>query len=145
MATWTISKTLGLFCALALITGCGGEFKTVPVSGTVTLDNVPVASAGVMFLPQQAGPPAYATTDANGKFTLNTGRYPGAAPGKYRITVNKETASGVPSGPDELESSSRTLTVKQAIPASYADHETTRLEMTIDAARSDADLKLSSK
>ncbi len=134
-----------LLFSLIFVSGCGPEFKTVPVSGTVTLDTRPVAGAGVVYSPDQAGPTASATTDANGKYMLMTGKFTGAAPGKYRISVFKEETTGIKVGADGLEAPGGKLVVKQGIPANYADPATSKLTMTIDTAKSDADLKLTSK
>jgi len=80
---------------LAVMLGCGGEpdkIKVVSVTGTVTFDGQPLGDAIVTFLPQTAqGVAAAATTDASGRYTLQTAgvRKPGAAPGEYKVTIMK--------------------------------------------------------
>ncbi len=134
-----------LLLGLLTLTGCGSDFSTVPVSGVVTLDNQPVAGAGVVYIPDQPGPTASATTDAEGRYTLMTGKLKGAGIGKYRITVFKEETSGIKVGEDGLEAPGGKVVVKRGVPAIYSDPATSGLKMTIDAARNDADLKLLSK
>lgn len=141
MLRWLLFSSFILFAQ-----GCDSGFKTVPVSGRVTLNDKPVANAGVLYVPIGQGPTARAVTDQDGKYTLMTGKLDGTAPGKYRVAVMKESASGVAVGADGLETAPGAKNVvKQTLPAIFSDPNTTPLEMTIDAARSDADLKLSSK
>jgi hypothetical protein len=137
-----------LLLALLLIPclGCGSGFKTVPVSGQVTLDGQAVADAGVLFVPVEKGPTARAVTDSQGRYKLKTNELNGAAPGKYQVAVMKESASGVGVGADGLETAPGVKsTVKRQLPATYADPNTSPLEIIIEAERSDANLKLSSK
>ncbi len=60
-----------------------------PVNGTVTLDNVPLADAQVVFHPVRGGRPAVATTDKNGKFSVSAGYHEttGAYHGNYKVTI----------------------------------------------------------
>lgn len=88
---------VSLLAVTALI-GCGGgnDFPDpVPVSGSIKLNNEPVADAKVTFVAKgKEGRSASGTTDAEGKFTLttfNTGD--GAIPGTYVVTVVKNDGS----------------------------------------------------
>lgn len=74
------------------LAGCGPKYpQTIPVTGTVILDDRPVAGAVVVFLPEQ-GQMATATTDGTGRFVLSTFELAdGALPGKHRVTVAKTT------------------------------------------------------
>ena len=81
-----------LACAVA---GCGKSGpKTVPVSGTVTVDNLPLTDGQVTFHPvgkvEASGNTGFSggTIDASGKYTIFTGGKSGAPPGKYKATVN---------------------------------------------------------
>jgi hypothetical protein len=81
--------------------GCSGHHqdnrpKLVPVHGVVRLNGKPVDGARVDFHNASPDKPsAYATTDAEGKFTLTTYENgDGAAPGKYRIAVTKAQEAG---------------------------------------------------
>ncbi len=139
-------RRLLLLATLVLaVPGCGPKFKTVPVSGRVTLDNQPVANAGVLYVPVDAGPTARAMTDQDGRYTLKTGKLEGTAPGKYRVAVMKDTVEGVAVGADGLETAPGKGVTKRSLPTIYADPNATPLEITIEAERSDADLKLTSK
>lgn len=72
-----ISNALGLLL-IGLLLGCGGDFKVVPVSGTVTMDGEPAAGVKVAFSPRplennpSPGPFSTAITDENGGFSLKT-------------------------------------------------------------------------
>jgi len=141
-----MTRLLCLAMLLLAAPGCGSGFKTVPVSGQVTLDGQAVAEAGVLFVPVEKGPTARAVTDSQGRYRLKTNELDGAAPGKYQVAVMKESASGVGVGADGLETAPGIKpTVKRQLPAIYADPNTSPLEITIEAERSDADLKLLSK
>ena len=91
---------IGRIVALVLMglvaAGCGGGAKAVPVSGVVTLDGKPLANAHVAFQPeatkgnQNPGVGSYGTTDASGKYTLQTADNdkPGAMVGTHRVEIN---------------------------------------------------------
>jgi hypothetical protein len=68
-ATCFVLATLFAFVAA----GCGssGEMPLGRVSGTVTLNNQPVTSGAIYFVPQK-GPGASGTLDAQGRFVLTT-------------------------------------------------------------------------
>lgn len=79
-----------------LITGCGGEsYELVPVSGTVTLDDEPLAGATVQFQPiggesGDPGPGSAGRTNAEGRFELETQTSPrqsGAVAGMHRVRI----------------------------------------------------------
>jgi len=82
--------------------GCGkpSELKTVDVTGTVTYNGQPVDAATVSFVdPKPDGKSATATTDAQGKFKLQTflggtKMQSGAVPGDYVATVTKAATGG---------------------------------------------------
>jgi len=86
-----------LAVALALAAaGCGGpeELDLPPlaeVSGTVTLDNEPLAGAAVTFVPDKSkgttGPPAVGFTDDKGRYTLKTAGKTGAVVGFHKVSV----------------------------------------------------------
>ena len=60
-----------------------------PVSGTVTLDNQPLAGAYVTFEPVKGGLHLTSTgvTDEAGRYTLTCGDESGAVPGAHRIQL----------------------------------------------------------
>lgn len=139
-------RLLLLSTLLLACSGCGPSFKTVPVSGQVTLDGQPVTDAGVLYVPVNQGPTARAVTDAQGRYVLKTNALDGTAPGKYRVAVMKENSGGVAVGADGLETAPGVKApVKRVLPPIYADPNSSPLEITIEAERKDADLKLLSK
>jgi hypothetical protein len=72
------------------LSGCQKGPKTVPVSGTVTLNGKPVEDAGILFVPvQDSGTPANGGTDAQGRFQLKTRSANGAQVGKYYVGIVK--------------------------------------------------------
>ena len=84
----------GLLIAVA-VTGCGKAGpKMAPVSGTVTVDGVPLTAGQVTFVPvdtaEKPGNTGFSggTLDATGKYTIFTGGEAGAPLGKYKATVN---------------------------------------------------------
>jgi hypothetical protein len=119
---------LGLF-----FLGCTGgtsAIKTDSVVGAITdVDGSPLAGASVNFSPvtQSAGNPAYAITDQNGKYQLQTllGK-PGAGttPGEYVVTISKSEM--IPTGQKEKDSDGNMVDVlvpKSLIPAAYGSAE----------------------
>jgi len=84
---------------LVALSGCGGKgshLKTVAAGGTVTHNGKPVEGATVNFFPADpnSGKAAGGTTDAAGKFTLQTfvggtTTANGALVGDYKVTVAK--------------------------------------------------------
>jgi hypothetical protein len=120
---------LGLgFAALFLLVaaGCGGKRPNLPpqypVSGIITLDGKPLATAGIMFLPrgETRGTGAFAMTDAAGKYSLKTDHGGAGAPeGEYAVTiskvVNRDGTPYIPK-PDVAEAGER-----ESLAATYSD------------------------
>ncbi len=143
-----LSRTALAIAALALcphLAGCGdGGPRLVPVTGVVTLDGKPVAEAGVLFKPAGPGdlPPATATTDAEGKFSLATLNKPGAALGEYQVSVVKNKTTNVgefgavgPGGPK----------VEWVVPQRYGIPENSGLKATVTEKDREFKFDLSSK
>lgn len=105
--------------AILLIAGCGRG--TVPTSGTVALDGVPVGGAVISLVPEGAGLAARAIATEDGRFKLETFRDNGAMPGDYRIVVSKYE--------EVIEPHVKKL--RSALPKIYASPETTPLRCTI--------------
>lgn len=134
--------TVGCF---TLSTGCGGEAKTVPVSGKVLLDGKAITvekpkEAAVNFYADESKGNTLtklpvAMVDASGTYTLTTNGKPGAPVGWYKVTVNYST----PANPKD-EYSVRTRLVNEK----YVDPKTTPLTIEVkDGAGPDAyDLKV---
>src|SRR5438477_11695814 len=79
-------------CALVILAGCGGSFKTVPVTGTVYgQDGKPLKGGGLSFIPD-------ATTGNTNKVAclarIEDGHYEGASFG----VKGSDASKGVPPG-----------------------------------------------
>jgi hypothetical protein len=124
---------------MVVLCGCSGsKLATVKVSGTVTLDGVPLDDATVTFTPKTEGQghPAYGITDTNGRYQLQTflgAVNAGTTPGDYLVSVTKreksggEGVSGSPSsgtGPPPPP--------KSLIPEKYGKTETSELTATVE-------------
>lgn len=150
------------WCALFLA-GCSGTTssgpKTVPVSGTVTLNGKPLADAEVRFICD--GFASFGQTGDDGYFEL----VQGAVPGENTVTVSKiEGGEGIELNPDEgmdagqLEAmqmgaegdpSSSSITAdlpQQLIPAEYSDPAKSKLTYPVpEGGTTSADLRLTSQ
>lgn len=140
---------LGLFCL-----GCTGgtsAIKTDTVTGTVTdIDGSPLAGASVNFSPvvQGAGNPAYAITDSNGAYQLQTllGK-PGAGttPGEYAVTISKSEM--IPTGQKEKDSEGKMidiLTPKSLIPVAYGSAATSPFKVNVVSGKNEFNFQLKS-
>lgn len=112
------------------IIGCGNSNRgprTVPASGILTLDGVPVEGAAVAFVQQDQGKHfAQGYTDAEGKFSLNAFEYKtGAVPGEYMVSIQKtvvEVAKAQPGSEEsehEGEGEGAGETVRNVLPPRY--------------------------
>ena len=90
--------------------GCGQNGpELAPVTGRVTLDGRPLASADVEFQPDNMQPPSVGHTDADGRFELLYKRgVAGARLGQHtvRITVSKSVVKNAPNIPDRYNKQS---------------------------------------
>jgi len=94
-------RRFALVAAAALVLGCGGGDKIVPVSGTVKLDGKPLANAMVSFQPTstannpKGGIGSYGSTDADGNYSLKTADTDksGAIVGTHRVQINLKVES----------------------------------------------------
>lgn len=146
IAAWLIAVLVLAFA------GCSGSgpINTDSVEGKITLGGAPVEGANVMFTPatEGQGSPAYATTDAQGHYQLQTLQgAPGAGttPGQYKVTVSKvemvktgETTK-TPEGKDE-----EVTEPKEVLPLKYKFLQDTPLTASVEAGKAnvfDFDLK----
>jgi hypothetical protein len=85
---------------LCVAAGCGKDGpELAPVTGRVTLDGKPLASADVEFQPEGRLPPSVGHTDADGRFELMYKRgINGARLGQHtvRVTVSKSVVPNAP-------------------------------------------------
>jgi hypothetical protein len=129
-AQWMLRRRIVFAAAVAAIIGCNRSgLDLAPVEGLVTYNGAPVAEAGVMFAPQQ-GPPAMATTDAEGKFALTTANHDGALIGQHRVSISKVETIAIPQ-PQGFPLYQH----KSHIPEKYADVSTS--ELTADVQDDD--------
>jgi hypothetical protein len=112
---------------LVAVAGCSrsndtSPAETVPASGTLAYHGHPVAQAQLTFWNDALAEPAFALTDARGRFqcmTNDTGE--GMPPGDYLVTV---------------------LSPVDEIPSKYADVDSSPLHITIDAEAIELSLEL---
>lgn len=123
-----------LLLMVATLAGCGGpEHPDVgEVSGTVTLDDKPLAEASIMFQPSN-GRASTGTTDANGKYSL---MYLDGVSGAM-IGSNKVMISTQVDGED-----GQPPLVKEKLPPRY--HSRTELTADVKAGSNTFDFKLTS-
>jgi len=81
---------------LVLAVGCskkGPTEKLVPVSGKVTLDAKPLPLGQVILTPDKGNPTKSAPVGMigdDGSYSINTGGYPGAPLGWYKVSINPQ-------------------------------------------------------
>jgi len=121
-----------------LIAGCGDRpIDTSMAEGTVTFNGQAVEGANVMFSPVTAGSgsPAYATTDATGRFVLQTQQGAagaGTTAGEYKVTISKVQMVGTgkkqmtPEGVEE-----EIMEPKEVLPRQYKLQSSTPLTATV--------------
>ncbi len=126
---------LAFAASLALLAGCGPKRpETMYVEGIVTLDGKPVENAAVMFSPAE-GRPASGSTDAQGRFELQTFEpRDGAVPGSHKVTVTLNEVSGVMPDPDGLsgEIAPGGFQVKWIVPEKYSNPDSSGLTVEVD-------------
>lgn len=118
-------------CWALSLPGCGGGLDLAEVSGTVTFDGKPLADAAVLFQPVEAGPVAAGHTDEAGRFHLTTAAQPGAAPGRYRVAVNKSVLHGVNS---DGTAATGGVTTEWITPQRYSMPEQSGLEADVTSS-----------
>jgi hypothetical protein len=136
------------FCVIVivlLVNGCSSSgISTVNVSGDVSYQGKPLENALVVFLPvveNKGIRGASATTDANGKFTLETlgATKTGAMLGNYNVVVTKEVQTNqeqmdaeYAANKDNPSYSSSTMPqFKNLLPKKYAEQSTTPLKAEV--------------
>ena len=135
-----MTQTFSRYCRTCLgvvflaAAGCGGV-DAVPVSGTVTVGDVPLENVAVNFTPIASegaeGPGSSAVTDAQGRFALRTigdRRARGAVVGKHRVTLSERAMAGPDSDPydptitpEEAEARLRKISAGYKLPPSARD------------------------
>src|SRR5215204_1838971 len=121
---------------VAVLCGCNkSDPSLVPVTGTVTVNDQPLANATVTFIPKD-GTPGFGgvgKTDAAGKYTLKGSRddAPGIPPGEYRVVVSKRL---MPDG-SEVPASDNTPPMnspaRETLPDAYSSMAASTLSATV--------------
>lgn len=115
--------------------GCGSS-DIGYVSGTVTMDDKPLAGAVVEFFPEPTGAPAIGLTDKDGKYELTLGRdTKGVKVGDNKVQIS--TADGGNGDDDGYGAAG-----KETVPARY--NVNTELKETVKAGNNTIDFKLES-
>ena len=143
-----------IFTALALTTGCGdGKIATLKVTGTITFDGEPLAEANVNFTPKTPGQgnPAYAVTDDQGHYKLQTllGKAEaGTTPGDYDVYITKmekvASSNGGTLGAPTAPSPESMRQPKSVIPERYGNTATSGLSATVEKGKTVHDFALTS-
>lgn len=118
---------LGLFgvvCVLLLLAGCGSKNPTgrTAISGTVTLDGVPLDRGSIKFEPVGA---AAGSTAVNAGAAIDSGEYRlpadnGLLPGKYRVAISSpEQSSSGTTDPAQAMAEAAKQPGPDRIPAKY--------------------------
>lgn len=100
---------------LCLLLGCGANdgYRVVPVAGTITVADQPVANVRVQFQPMapktgHPGPASVGTTDASGRYRLRLidadHDRDGAVVGRHRVRFNTVAADFNPDDPPPVRS-----------------------------------------
>jgi hypothetical protein len=116
---------------LILLAGCepAANPDMVPVKGTVTYKDKPVAGANVVFQSSEQG--SFGVTDEQGRFQLQTfAPGDGAPPGEYKVLISKMQIT-VPEFDQGDPQYVPPPPPKHLIPAKYADANTSGLRVTL--------------
>jgi len=134
--------------------GCSGGASDLPelaeVTGTVTLDNQPLAGATVEFIPTAGGRSSTATTNEQGNYelTYNADNF-GAIVGSHqvKIVLGEGAAVEYPEGvnPDELSEAEQLKYAnnQKTLPPKY--NQKTELTAEVDAGNNTHDFNLTSE
>ena len=114
------------FSALRLSVGCSGPSDDLPreaVSGAVTLDNEPLASGVITFIPaggsSGGGPsPGGGGEISNGSFSI--ARENGLVPGNYSVSIYASAKQEAKAKPEQIGGTKKERQLaKELIPAKY--------------------------
>jgi hypothetical protein len=130
--------------------GCSGEPTNpnlVPVAGTVTLDNQPLADASITFIPvgTTAGQGGTGRTGPDGKYELMHFREgKGVDPGEYMVVISKmvqRDGSPIPVG----TLSAAEMDIRDVIPRKYSDYNNSTLKATVANGSPPLDFQVTSR
>jgi len=149
-----VSIVLCLVLTIACLAGCpGGKLATEGVTGTVTLDNKPLAGASVGFSPKTEGQghPGYALTDEDGKYVLQTilgNANAGTTTGEYIVTISKKESPEMQVaeyGSTDYKPPMGGSQPKETLPSVYTDPKTTPFSASVQKGKNTFDFDLKSK
>ena len=126
-------------CGLLVLpwsTGCS-ENLGATVSGVVTLDDRPLSTGTVAFVPKGQGTISYGQIDNSGRYSISTATTQSMPPGSYTVTV--VATEPIPESTGNVEVTPKVLT-----PAKYTDAKTSDLQVEVKAGANDIPLKLKS-
>jgi hypothetical protein len=84
----SMSRWIGLFTCLLLVTGCSDRPAIVPVSGKVMIDGQPLTYGTIMVIPDAARA-SFGKIGPDGSFSLTCyDENDGCVPGKHKVTVS---------------------------------------------------------
>ena len=135
---------------VALVSGCSqSDPSLVPVTGTVTVNDQPLANATVTFIPKD-GTPGFGgvgRTDAAGKYKLAGSRddAPGIPPGEYRVVVSKRLMPDGSEVPANDNTPPMNSPAKESVPAAYSSLAATTLSATVMPGAGPIDFPLKDK
>lgn len=142
-----------LACLLGLAAGCGtsdSTVQTVPVAGTVYLDDKPLPGVSVVFISPGAEFVGMGTTGPDGKYRLTRSVIPGkhgAMPGKNQVHF-AEVDENPPPEPPIIPPTSSTSPLPRggSLPARYCNPARPELTFDVPEQGTDtADFQLTSK
>ena len=127
-----IQAILAFVCLFQI--GCGKRtVKVYPVRGEVYFNGQPAEGATIHFHPvdKKACPPAYATVNDDGSYSLTTFKSDdGAAEGDYIVTVN---------WPEERQDDGETILGKDRLGGLYAKPDISKLKATVSPGDNEID------
>ncbi len=126
---------VALVLLLVPFSGCGG--KPAQVSGTVSVDGVPLDTGTIAFVPSGQGMRATALIESDGSYEVRTNRETGLDTGHYKVAISarevvKPEGGGLPMPGEYL------------VPRQYGNTETSGLEYTIEEGSNVIDINLQS-
>jgi hypothetical protein len=133
----TIARILFLAAIVWTPLGCGQSGPAYwPISGKVTFQGKPVGNGQIRFCNSKAGIDVVESLDAEGRYTVVTGKRKGVPGGQYQVAVMpKLDFSNVKCNKDGRPLPSTMPSVSERnppnIPAKYHDPATSGLTMTV--------------
>jgi hypothetical protein len=136
-------RCLCVIVLAAVLLGCGGASGRVPVTGTVTFNDKPLADAVVTFYPEgdTAGLGGAARTGPDGRYTLTAAQGgDGLHPGEYAVVISRLLRpDGTPLPPNvpPIESDA-----SETLPAAYSSRDASTLKRTVSKDTTSYDFAL---